>query len=87
MNTIPTNVAEYRKILTMKSIKKVVKTKKKNQRNLLTKTKIETIIKITRTLLLGRKIINVVKSHLNLMQTNYEITKLLRKILQSLVIP
>ena len=56
----------YCKILTMKSVKRVVKTNERNLRNLQTKTKIETIIGITKTFLLG---ITLVKVHFNLIKT------------------
>ena len=45
---------------------------------LLTKTKIETVIEITPMLLLGSKMISVIKKKI---KTKYEVTKLLRKIL------
>ena len=56
----------YCKILTMKSVKRVVKTNERNLRNLQTKTKIETIIGITKTFLLG---ITLVKVDFNLIKT------------------
>ena len=49
-------------MLTMKSIKKVVKTDKGNEKILLTKANVETVIEITPTLLLGSKMINIVKT-------------------------
>ena len=60
------------------------KKKKRNEskRNLQTKAKIETVIAITPTLLLRRKIIiNIIKRHLNLIMTKLEITKFPREIL------
>lgn len=55
----------------MIGIKRAAKKKiNKNKRNLQTKAKIETVIAITPTLLLGRKIItNIIKRHLNLIMT------------------